>query len=251
MVINLLYLFFMGSVFGWGLECVFRRFCKSNTSRKWINPGFLTGPYLPLYGFGVCTLFCLCELEKYLHIENPFVSKVVILLFMAICMTLLELIAGLIFVRGMNLKLWDYSDKPFNYKGIICLEFSFYWLLLACVYYFLIHGIIFGLLNVFTSNLKFLFPLGMIFGVFFVDLGYSVHLATKIRKFAEDNNIFVRYEELKGNIRKYAEERKEKYNFMFAFNSKATLNEHLKDYLEKSPKIKKFKEIKEKLSHNG
>lgn len=250
MLTELLYLFFMGSVFGWCLECVFRRFCPSNTTHKWLNPGFLTGPYLPLYGFGVCTLFCLSELEKIFLFANPVVSKILVLVFMAVCMTVLELIAGLIFVKGMNLKLWDYSDKPFNYKGIICLEFSFYWLILACVYYFFVHKIIFGLLNIFTSDLRFLFPLGIIFGVFFVDFGYSVHLATKIRKFAEDNNIFVRYEELKGNIRKYAEEKKEKYNFMFAFQSKATLNEHLKDYLNNSPKIKKIKEIKEKLAGN-
>lgn len=247
---ELMYLFFMGSVFGWGLECVFRRFCKDNTERKWINPGFLTGPYLPLYGFGICTLFLLAGLEDFLHIENVILSKAVLLLTMAVCMTLLELVAGLIFVEKMKLKLWDYSDKPFNYKGIICLEFSFYWLILASAYRFFVHDLVVRFLNVLTLNLRYLFPLGMIFGIFMVDFGYSVHLATKIRTFAKDNNVLVRYEELKGSIRKYAEERKEKYHFMFAFRSKSTLNEQLKNYLEKSPKIQKIKEIKEKLSLN-
>lgn len=244
---ELLYLFFMGSVFGWCLECVFRRFCKDNTARKWINPGFLTGPYLPIYGFGICTLYLLAELENFLHIGNAVVSKGILFLVMAVCMTVLELFAGIIFVEKMNLRLWDYSEKPFNYKGIICLEFSFYWLLLAVFYVFFVHRFVVRLLSVLTANPHYLFPLGMIFGIFAVDFGYSVRLATKIKSFAEDNGIFVRYEELKGSIRKYAEERKEKYNFMFAFHSKATLNEQLKNYLEKSPKIQK---IREKLSLN-
>ncbi|MGN0035225.1 MAG: hypothetical protein ACI364_05820 [Coriobacteriales bacterium] len=34
------------------MELFFRRFISSNNpQRKWINPGFLAGPYLPLYGF--------------------------------------------------------------------------------------------------------------------------------------------------------------------------------------------------------
>ena len=38
------FLFFVGSVLGWCTEVLFRRVF---TAKKWINPGFLTGPYLP------------------------------------------------------------------------------------------------------------------------------------------------------------------------------------------------------------
>lgn len=49
-----LYLFFFGGVGGWVLELLFRRFFSgANPERKWLNPGFLFGPCLPLYGFGV------------------------------------------------------------------------------------------------------------------------------------------------------------------------------------------------------
>ncbi|MBR0031622.1 MAG: hypothetical protein IJP61_04990, partial [Treponema sp.] len=47
----LTFLFFAGSIIGWGIELFWRRFfSKNNPEKKWINPGFLTGPYLPLYG---------------------------------------------------------------------------------------------------------------------------------------------------------------------------------------------------------
>lgn len=240
-ILMLFFLFFTGSTLGWCLETVFRRFCRDNKTHKWINPGFLIGPYLPLYGFGLCTLFLLAESENFIPISNPIALKITVILLMAVCMTLLELIAGLIFVRGMNVKLWDYSDKPFNYKGIICPEFSFYWVLLAIVYYLFIHPEILSALKWFSSNLAFSFVLGVFFGVFVIDLCYSMQIAAKIRRFAADNDILVRYEELKANIRRYAEERKEKYLFMFAFRSKIPLYEHLMRYFKLQQTFKKMK----------
>ena len=58
--LTLAYLFFIGSVLGWVLELFYRRFISgANPERKWINPGFCVGPYVPLYGFGLCILFVL------------------------------------------------------------------------------------------------------------------------------------------------------------------------------------------------
>ena len=48
-------------------------------------------------------------------------------------------------------------------------------------------------------------------------------------------------EELKANIRRYAEERKEKYLFMFAFRSKIPLYEHLMRYFKLQQTFKKMK----------
>ena len=47
-------LFVIGSLLGWVIELFFRRFVSQ---KKWMNPGFLTGPYLPIYGFGVIVLY--------------------------------------------------------------------------------------------------------------------------------------------------------------------------------------------------
>ncbi|RLC28405.1 MAG: phosphohydrolase, partial [Deltaproteobacteria bacterium] len=43
----------------------------------------------------------------------------------------LELVAGTAALRFLGLRLWDYSDQRLNYRGIICLKFSIYWMLLA------------------------------------------------------------------------------------------------------------------------
>ncbi|MEA3471057.1 MAG: phosphohydrolase, partial [Thermodesulfobacteriota bacterium] len=43
-----LFLFVFFSIIGWVLEAVFRSF----HAKTFINPGFLKGPYLPIYGMG-------------------------------------------------------------------------------------------------------------------------------------------------------------------------------------------------------
>ena len=49
--LKLAFLFYIGSSLGWVLELFFRRFISGNNpERKWINPGFMVGPYVPLYG---------------------------------------------------------------------------------------------------------------------------------------------------------------------------------------------------------
>ena len=107
-VFGLLLLFMIGATLGWCLELVYRRFVSS---KKWINPGFLNGPYLPLYGFGVCLLYGICS------IPMPLWAQIV---FIVVMMTVIEYIAGLIFIVGMHIKLWDYSKQWGNIQGIIC-----------------------------------------------------------------------------------------------------------------------------------
>lgn len=227
------FLFFIGCVLGWGLEVFYRRFKKSNPNKIWYNPGFLIGPYLPLYGFGLCLLYLMASLENTELISHVTVgSKLGLFVVMALGMTLLEYIAGLIFIKGMNLKLWDYSDEWGNLQGIICPRFSFFWALLGAVYYFLIHPHIIDALSWFADNLAFSFVVGCFFGVFAVDLCYSFSLAGKIRKFAVENKILIRYELLKQEFREGAAARAEKIGFMMPFKSQTPLHEHLKRYID-------------------
>ena len=47
------FIFMIFSVIGWVIELFFRRFVST---KRWINPGLLKGPYLPIYGIGVLFL---------------------------------------------------------------------------------------------------------------------------------------------------------------------------------------------------
>ncbi len=203
------FMFFVGSLLGWCLEVVFRKFFSNkNPDRKWINPGFLNGPYLPLYGFGLCGLYTLTMLEDIIFIDNEIIQKIVLFIIMAAAMTLIEYIAGIIFIKGMKTKLWDYSDEPGNIQGIICPKFSLYWAILSAVYYFLIHPYVLDGISWLSENLAFSFFIGLFFGVFIIDVSYSLGLLVKIRKFAAENDIVVFYERLKRDVHEKAEHRK-------------------------------------------
>ena len=239
----LAFLFFIGCMIGWGIEVIFRRFQPDNKDRKWINPGFLVGPYLPIYGFGLCTLYLLAGLEKYIHVDNHILQKLLLFLVMAIAMTAIEFVAGEIFILKMHVKLWDYTNSKGNYKGIICPLFSFFWAVLGSVYYFLIHPYVLHSLEWFSKNLVFSFVIGFFYGVFCIDICYSFKIASKIKKFAEDNNMVIRYEEFKRHIRTTAEEKKEKYRFLLAMNSETGLAEHLSRYRDKQREQAKLQKL--------
>lgn len=229
----LAFLFFVGSVTGWVIELLFRRFISSaNPERKWINPGFCTGPYLPLYGFGLCILYMVASIEKYDLITNVFWNKIVLFAAMAVCMTGIEYIAGIFCLKFAKVRLWDYSGEWGNVQGIICPKFSLIWAVLGALYYFLIHPHILEALNWLSRNLAFSFVVGLFFGVFIVDVVHSSQLIAKLKKYAEENDVIVRYETIKAHIRMRAEENRQKYHFFRPFRSDKPLSEHLKELKE-------------------
>ena len=228
------FLFLIGSMFGWVLEVFFRRFlAHENVEKRWINPGFLTGPYLPLYGFGLCFLYFIASLDAYLPSDKPALSAAILFVVMMLCMTLLELIAGKIFIVGMKVKLWDYSNEWLNYKGIVCPKYSLLWGLVGIVYYVLIHPYIRNAVMWLAQNLAFSFFVGMFFGVFAVDIFYSFNVVAKIRNAAIENGVIVRYEELKYQIREVTARSKMKFRFWLAFKTPLTLKEHILKYIER------------------
>lgn len=235
-------LFSGGSVCGWVIELFFRRFfSRNNPERKWINPGFLNGPYLPLYGFGLCAMYTMTKLENYILTDSYIMQKIILFVIMALAMTVIEYIAGVIFIKGMKTKLWDYSDQWGNIGGIICPKFSFFWAVLSAAYYFLIHPYVLDSILWITENPAYSFFIGMFFGVFLIDVAYSLQIVVKIRKFAADNDIIVRYERLKLEIRQKTEERHLWLTqFLLQFRSEHplidSLNDHLKQYRGKQIK---------------
>ena len=227
-VLVVAFLFFVGSVFGWCLEVLFRRFF---TAKKWINPGFLTGPYLPLYGFGVTGLFAISLIP--INTGMQWLDDLLIILIMGVSMTLIEYIAGLIFIKGMKIKLWDYSDRWGNIQGIICPLFSLFWLLVGVFFYYVIDAPVISAVIWFVHHIEFAFVVGIFFGVFFVDLGMSLNISIRIKKFAEEHGIVIHFEKLKESVAETKEEKQEKPSFAFPLKSLHELREDLTKVIDK------------------
>ena len=230
LLLTLAFLFFIGSVLGWVLELLFRNLTQH--PEKLVNPDFCAGPYLPIYGFGLCALYLLASLEKFSLIHNPFWNKMLLFFAMAVGMTLIEYVAGVFCLKFLKVRLWDYSGLWGNVQGIICPLFSFFWAVLGAMYYFLIHPYILEGLDWLSNNLAFSFFIGMFYGVFFIDVIHSAQLVVKLKKYAEDNDVIVRYEALKAHIRQRREERALKYHFFRPFRTELPLTQHLRDMQE-------------------
>ena len=78
--------------------------------------------------------------------------------------------------------------------------------------------------------MAFSFVIGFFFGILVIDFGNSVNLVVTLKKFAKENNIIVKFEEIKANIREGQERRKEKINYLFAFKSNRKLEDILHEY---------------------
>ena len=196
-------LFVIGSLLGWVIELFFRRFVSQ---KKWMNPGFLTGPYLPIYGFGVAVLYGVSNIP--LGIESQVLDIIIRVVMIGVGMTLIEFIAGLIFIKGFKIKLWDYSNRKGNIMGIICPIFSLAWLAVGSLYYFLLNPVLVKGISWISENLIYTYFVGAVIGAMIVDFAYSVHLATKIKEFKELQN--VRFEEFKKAFKKKINELKSK-----------------------------------------
>lgn len=228
----LAFLFFIGSLMGWLLEVVFRRFfSENNPDRKWINPGFLVGPYIPLYGFSLMTLYVFSWIPVN-FVANPLLKKLILFALMAIAVTALEYIAGLIFIKGMNIKLWDYSREWGNIRGIICPKFSLYWMILSAIYYFLIHPRVIQSLYWLSGHLAFSFFIGFFYGVFLIDFAYSMQILVKIRRFARENQIELRIEEFKDYMIRKNESLKIYVSFLLPLRpTKLDLGDDLREFI--------------------
>ena len=112
--------FLIYSFGGWVVEVIFHAVALGKVA----NRGFLNGPVCPVYGFGVLSVFAMINT---LQSSGYQMSEGMIFLFGVILATVVELIAGWMLDVCFHARWWDYSDKPFNFHGYICLEFSLIW----------------------------------------------------------------------------------------------------------------------------
>lgn len=103
-------IFIIYAFLGWVMECTLGVIQK----HKFVNRGFLIGPYCPIYGVGVVGVTL--ALSK-------FSNNLILLFFLSTTMCgILEYFTSYIMEKFFNARWWDYSDNKFNINGRVCLE---------------------------------------------------------------------------------------------------------------------------------
>ena len=209
------------------METLFRRYVSA---KKWVNPGFMHGPWLPIYGSGVLIMFAIIMIigsflpesvnlfnpngDMYGRVESgPTAYDLIPISVMGICLILLEFISGIIFVRGFKVRLWDYTNMRGNILGVVCPVFSIIWIAVAVIYYYLLNPSVYkAFSNTFiyifedkngeAVNFIFIFLLGIVFGIFILDLIKSLNIFSKIQKSLRKSEGLKKYEEIRDDYRK-------------------------------------------------
>jgi|LFRM01.1.fsa_nt_gb uncharacterized membrane protein len=184
--ITALWFFIIYAILGWCIEVTFQTVTKG----KFINRGFLNGPVCPIYGFGMIIL---------LYFLSPFTDNLILLFIGSVVLTsVLEFITGFVLEKVFHDKWWDYSDRPFNIKGYICLSFSIMWGLAAVFVIEIVHPPISKFVSILDNNF------GNILLVLFISYFIADFLVT-IFAILKINKQFRLLEEMADRLRLYSD----------------------------------------------
>jgi len=108
-------LFYVYCMLGWLWESCY----VSIKHHRWVNRGYLYGPWLPIYGSGAVLI---------LFITIPVKENNILIFFTGMLgASLLEYVTGMVMEKLFQIRYWDYSKEPFNINGYISIGTSLVW----------------------------------------------------------------------------------------------------------------------------
>ena len=127
--------FVLYSFLGWLCETIY---CSIG-SKKFINRGFLNGPFCPIYGTGA-----LLVIDVFMKYKDDLVALFILSM---VVTSVVEYITSYLLEKIFNLQLWDYSTYSFNLNGRVCLKNSLMFGVLSIAAVEVIHPAVESFLN--------------------------------------------------------------------------------------------------------
>lgn len=110
-----LFFFYFYCFLGWIWETCYVSVLKA----KWVNRGFMRGPFLPIYGSGAIVV---------LVFTLPFRTNAGLVFVVGmVSATILEYFTGAAMEQLFHVRYWDYSNQRLNLNGHICVTSSLAW----------------------------------------------------------------------------------------------------------------------------
>ena len=167
-IVTYFLLFMVYSVAGWIMEVT----CKSFEAKKFINRGFMIGPYCPIYGWGA--IFITILLKRY-------ISDWIVLFFMSmITCGILEYLTSYVMEKLFHARWWDYSRRKYNINGRICLETLVPFGLLGLTIMYITNPIILNALQSIPDNILNVIAI-VLFVMFTIDGIVSLKVVSNVR----------------------------------------------------------------------
>ena len=119
-------------------------------------------------------------------------SAIAVYLIGAVAATIFEFLVGIVMQRLLGEVWWDYNEKPFNYKGIICLESTIAWGAYALIVVYFFHNRVGGKSIILKRLLgKFLFR--VVFLLYKIDFIYHLLEALGVNMAKYRESVVERY----------------------------------------------------------
>ncbi|WP_086350053.1 putative ABC transporter permease [Candidatus Enterococcus clewellii] len=191
---ELILLFFIYSFIGWVWETIY---CSINAGR-FVYRGFLTGPYCPIYGFGILGV---------LYFLEPLKNNLVLLYFSsAVLVSVLEYLTSYALEKMFHASWWDYKDVPLNLNGRIALPVSAFWGIACVLIVKVIHPRIQVVSEYLVNQFHWVLPT-LLSVILLVDLVYTVTNMQAFQRITKEVNdlLETRAKELSENVTERSE----------------------------------------------
>lgn len=166
---EVLWIFIIYAFIGWCTEVSYAALDRG----IFVNRGFLNGPYCPIYGVGVFLVVV---------ILTPLKENLIVLYIGSFLLTsILEFFTGLILEKLFHNKWWDYSDKPYNIMGYVCLKFSIFWGFACTFIMLIIHPVIYTFIK-YMPKIIGIILISIFMCVFIVDCCVTIATILKFNK---------------------------------------------------------------------
>lgn len=168
--------FFAYAFLGYVMECVVLTIEKR---RVVVNRGFVRHlPFCIIYGFGALMGYALLV---------PFRNNFFLLFVVgAVGATVFEYAVAMLQIHIFGDFWWDYTNKPLNYKGILCLESTVGWGVLAIVIVRYIHDAVVGLASLLPSHVTLVLAAALLMA-YALDFALSARLAAQEKRDRQNN----------------------------------------------------------------
>ncbi len=211
-VIYIIDFFLIYSFIGWVLESVY----KTIFAKKFVNSGFLHGPFCPIYGIGALIMYLFLSLCD--NLITVFLSGFVVL-------SVWEYLVAWGLEKIFHQKYWDYSNKKFNINGRVCLLNSIFWGVLGVIFTYIVHPFVeWQIVNI---N-----PIILIIATIAIIIGLSIDTVISVIKL---NSISKKLEDLK-EIRKEIKDKLQELKV--TKNAKESIQLMINDLKEQELKLK-------------
>lgn len=151
----------------------------SYEEKKPVNRGFIRGPLCTIYGAGALGVYFL--FRPFAH------NKILVFLIGAVVATVFEILVALLMTKLFGYFWWNYNNKKFNYKGVICLESTLCWGFMSLLTFVLFQPLVESIVNIYYLYCGKIVAM-VLLAYYCIDFSASFHKAYEEKEDRLNNN---------------------------------------------------------------